>query len=201
MSKRTGILFVISAPSGGGKSTLLRLLADNPDFLYSVSCTTRKPRPGEEDGRDYHFLSVGEFEKKVKAGDFLEYAKVHGNYYGTLKQNVLDGLAAGHDILIDVDIQGAAQIRSNAEGECHAAMVDVFLMPPSMVELERRLRKRATETEEQLAVRLGNAAGEMAEWRNYRYVIVSGLAAQDFDRFRTIMVAERMRASRLDLNF
>ena len=201
MSKRTGILFVISAPSGGGKSTLLRLLADNPDFVYSVSCTTRKPRPGEENGRDYHFLSVAEFERKVKAEDFLEYAKVHGNYYGTLKQNVLDGLDAGHDILIDVDIQGAAQIRSNAEGECHAAMVDVFLMPPSMVELERRLRKRATETEEQFAVRLGNAAGEMAEWRNYRYVIVSGLAAQDFDRFRAIMVAERMRASRLDLNF
>ena len=201
MSNRTGILFVISAPSGGGKSTLLRLLAEKPDFVYSVSCTTRKPRPGEEDGRDYHFLSVADFERKVKAGDFLEYAKVHGNYYGTLRQNVLDGLAAGQDILIDVDIQGAAQIRSNAEGECDAAMVDVFLMPPSMVELERRLRKRATETEEQLAVRLGNAAGEMAEWRNYRYVIVSGLAAADFERFRAIMVAERMRASRLDLNF
>jgi guanylate kinase len=201
MSKRTGILFVISAPSGGGKSTLLRMLADNPDFVYSVSCTTRKPRPGEEDGRDYHFLSMEDFERKIAAGEFLEFAKVHGNYYGTLKQNVLNGLAAGHDILIDVDIQGAAQIRSNAEGECHAAMVDVFLMPPSIVELERRLRNRGTETEEQLAVRLGNAAGEMAEWRNYRYVIVSGLAAQDFDRFRAIMSAERMRTSRLDLNF
>ncbi len=201
MSKRHGILFVLSAPSGGGKSTLLRLLGDNPDFVYSVSCTTRKPRPGEQHGRDYHFLSVAEFERRVENGDFLEYAKVHGNYYGTLKETVLDGLAAGHDILIDVDIQGAAQIRENAEGECHAAMVDVFLMPPSMMELERRLRNRGTETEEQLAIRLGNAAGEMAEWRNYRYVIVSGLAAQDFDRFRAIMTAERMRSARLELRF
>lgn len=201
MSTRHGILFVISAPSGGGKSTLLRLLSDNPDFTYSVSCTTRAPRPGEVDGRDYHFLSVAEFERRVEAGDFLEFARVHGNYYGTLKQNVLDGLAAGHDILIDVDIQGAAQIRANADSVCHAAMVDVFLMPPSMAELERRLRNRATETEEQLAIRLGNAAGEMAEWRNYRYVIVSGLAAQDFDRFRAIMSSERMRCSRLELQF
>jgi guanylate kinase len=201
MSKRHGILFVLSAPSGGGKSTLLRLLGDNPDFVYSVSCTTRKPRPGEQHGRDYHFLSVGEFERRMENGDFLEYAKVHGNYYGTLKETVLDGLAAGHDILIDVDIQGAAQIRQNVEGTCHAAMVDVFLMPPSMMELERRLRNRGTETEEQLAIRLGNAAGEMAEWRNYRYVIVSGHAAQDFDRFRSIMTAERMRSTRLELRF
>ena len=201
MSTRHGILFVISAPSGGGKSTLLRLLSDNPDFTYSVSCTTRAPRPGEVDGRDYHFLSVAEFERRVAAGDFLEFARVHGNYYGTLKQSVMDGLSAGHDILIDVDIQGAAQIRANADSVCHAAMVDVFLMPPSMAELERRLRNRATETEEQLAIRLGNAAGEMAQWRNYRYVIVSGLAAQDFDRFRAIMSSERMRSSRLDLPF
>ncbi len=201
MSTRHGILFVISAPSGGGKSTLLRLLSENPDFTYSVSCTTRSPRPGEVDGRDYHFLAVAEFERRVGAGDFLEYARVHGNYYGTLKQSVMAGLAAGHDILIDVDIQGAAQIRANADSVCHAAMVDVFLMPPSMVELERRLRTRATETEEQLAIRLGNAAGEMAQWRDYRYVIVSGLAAEDFDRFRAIMIAERMRSSRLDLTF
>ena len=201
MSKRHGILFVLSAPSGGGKSTLLRLLSDDPDFVYSVSCTTRAPRPGEVNGRDYHFLTVADFEQRVAAGDFLEYACVHGNYYGTLKQTVLDGLAAGHDILIDVDIQGAAQIRANSDAICHAAMVDVFLMPPSMAELERRLRKRATETEEQLAVRLGNAAGEMAEWRNYRYTIVSGQAAQDFDRFRTLMNAERMRSSRLELSF
>ena len=201
MSKRQGILFVLSAPSGGGKSTLLRLLSDNPDFVYSVSCTTRQPRPGEVDGRDYHFLSVAEFERRVAAGEFLEYARVHGNYYGTSKQTVLTGLAAGHDILIDVDIQGAAQIRTNADAICHAAMVDIFLMPPSMVELERRLRSRATETEEQLAIRLGNAAGEMAQWRNYRYTIVSGQAAQDFDRFRTLMSAERMRSSRLELSF
>ena len=201
MSKRHGILFVLSAPSGGGKSTLLRMLSDNPDFTYSVSCTTRLPRPGEVDGCDYHFLSVAEFERRVAASDFLEFARVHGNYYGTLKQTVLAGLTAGHDILIDVDIQGAAQIRTNADSVCHTAMVDIFLMPPSMGELERRLRRRATETEEQLAIRLGNAADEMAQWHHYRYVITSGLAAQDFDRFRAIMTAERMRSNRLSLPF
>jgi guanylate kinase len=205
---RHGILFVISAPSGGGKSTLLKALAVDRDFTYSVSCTTRPPRPGEVDGKDYHFLSVPEFERRVATGQFLEHALVHGNHYGTLRSSVLKQLAAGHDVLMDVDIQGAAQIRANtgqrlpgAEWHLAEALVDIFLMPPSMKELERRLRSRATETRKQIALRLKNAKVEMMQWREYRYTILSGTPVEDFDNFRAIMTAERMRSSRLNLKF
>jgi guanylate kinase len=201
VSTRHGIVFVISAPSGGGKSTLLRMLGDEPDFVYSVSCTTRQPRAGEVDGRDYHFLSVEEFERRVAADEFLEHALVHGNRYGTLKQTVLESLSAGHDVLMDVDIQGAAQIRANADARINGALVDIFLMPPNMAELERRLRRRNTETAEQLALRLSNAAGEMAQWRSYRYAIISGSPMDDFENFRSIMLAERMRSERMTLPF
>src|SRR5438445_8994025 len=113
--KRDRILFLISAPSGGGKSTLLKMLSEEPDFVYSISCTTRAPRPGEVNGRDYHFLSVPEFETRISAGEFLEHAQVHGNYYGTLRQTVLDNLGSGRDVLMDVDTQGATRIRANAD--------------------------------------------------------------------------------------
>ena len=198
---RHGILFVISAPSGGGKSTLLRMLSQEPDFIYSVSCTTRAPRPGEVDRRDYHFLSVAEFEKRIASGEFIEHAHVHGNHYGTLRQSVRDNLGGGLDVLMDVDTQGAAQIRANADDQLHAAIVDIFLMPPSMEELRRRLLKRATETPEQLDIRLRNAKTEMAEWRNYRYTMVSGTPMKDFENFRAIMQAERMRSTRLTIPF
>ncbi len=201
MSTRHGIVFVISAPSGGGKSTLLRMLGDEPDFVYSVSCTTRQPRAGEVDGRDYHFLSVEEFERRVAAGEFIEHALVHGNHYGTLRKTVQDSLHAGHDVLMDVDIQGAAQIRANADARLSEMLVDIFLMPPSMAELERRLRRRNTETAEQLALRLTNAADEMAQWRSYRYAILSGSPMDDFENFRAIMLAERMRSERMTLPF
>jgi guanylate kinase len=201
VSTRHGIVFVISAPSGGGKSTLLRMLGDEPDFVYSVSCTTRQPRAGEVDGRDYHFLSVEEFERRAAADEFLEHALVHGNRYGTLKQTVQESLSAGHDVLMDVDIQGAAQIRANADARINGALVDIFLMPPNMAELERRLRRRNTETAEQLALRLSNAAGEMAQWRSYRYAIISGSPVDDFENFRSIMLAERMRSERMNLPF
>jgi guanylate kinase len=201
---RHGILFVISAPSGGGKSTLLHALAADRDFTYSVSCTTRAPRPGEVDGRDYHFLSVAEFERRSETGQFLEHATVHGNHYGTLRESVLKLLARGHDVLMDVDIQGAAQIRANtgqrlpgAKWHLAEALVDIFLMPPSMKELERRLRSRATETRRQIALRLKNARTEMAQWAEYRYTIVSGTPVEDFENFRAIMTAERMRSSRM----
>ena len=100
--KRSGILFLISAPSGGGKSTLLRMLAEEPDFVYSISCTTRAPRPGEVDGHDYHFLSIAEFERRIEAGEFIEHAQVHGNFYGTLRQTILDSMNSGRDVLMDV---------------------------------------------------------------------------------------------------
>lgn len=203
MSNRSGILFVISAPSGGGKSTLLKYLADAGchDFIYSVSCTTRAPRPGEVDGEHYHFLSREEFERRAAAGEFLEYAQVHGNFYGTLRKTVADALASGRDLLMDVDIQGAAQIRANADEKMKSCLVDIFLMPASIAELERRLRKRATETPEQLALRLKNAEIEMTEWRNYRYAILSDQPVDDFENFRAVMRAERQRSHRLLLDF
>jgi guanylate kinase len=198
--KRNGILFLVSAPSGGGKSTLLKMLSDEPDFVYSVSCTTRAPRPGEIDGRDYHFLSVAEFERRIAAGEFLEHAQVHGNFYGTLRQTILDSMHSGRDVLMDVDTQGAARIRANADEQFRAALVDIFLMPPSMDELRRRLLKRATESAEQLALRIRNAQTEMAGWQNYCYTMISGTPMQDFENFRNIMQAERMRSSRITID-
>jgi guanylate kinase len=198
---RHGILFLVSAPSGGGKSTLLKLLSEKPDFVYSVSCTTRARRPGELDGRDYHFLSVAEFERRISAGEFLEHAHVHGNHYGTLRQTILESIRGSRDVLMDVDIQGAARIRADADEQIRAALVDVFLMPSSMNELRRRLLKRATESPEQLDLRLRNAKTEMAQWRSYRYTMISGTPMQDFENFRAIMQAERMRSSRIALDF
>ena len=198
---RSGILFLISAPSGGGKSTLLKLLSEKPDFTYSVSCTTRAPRPGEVDGRDYHFLSVAEFERRIAAGEFIEHAQVHGNSYGTLRRTILESMESGRDVMMDVDIQGASRIRADADARLQAALVDIFLMPASLAEVRRRLLKRGTETPEQLEVRLRNAETEMAQWKDYRYTILSGTPMQDFENFRAIMQAERMRSSRMVLTF
>ena len=196
---RRGILFVVSAPSGGGKSTLLNLLNPTRDFVYSVSCTTRPPRPGEEHGREYFFLSPEEFEHRVLVGDFLEHARVHAHRYGTLRETVMESLVAGEDVLIDVDVQGAAAIRHNADAEIKQSLVDVFLMPASLQELRRRLVKRGTETPEQLELRLRNAVAEMAEWQNYRYAVLSGEPEEDLANFKAIMLAERMRSHRMNL--
>src|SRR5690606_4339357 len=186
----------LSAPSGGGKSTLYHGLKATPDFVYSISCTTRAPRPGEVDGADYHFISHAEFERRIAEGDFLEYAEVHGNYYGTPRSLVLDQLRAGVDVLVDIDVQGAAAIRANPHPEIADALVDVFLMPPSIEELRRRLTQRGTESEEQLALRLKNAELEMAEWHRYRYVI-TGSIEEVLTGFRSIMRAERLATRRL----
>lgn len=194
---RRGILFVLSAPSGGGKSTLLNLLKANPDFVYATSCTTRPPRPGEVDGRDYYFLSPEEFEQRMLVGDFLEHARVHQHRYGTLRETVMRHLLAGEDVLIDVDVQGAAAIRHNADAQLKSSLVDVFLMPASLQELRRRLLRRGTEDAEALEIRLRNAVTEMAEWQSYRYTMISGTPEEDASRFRAIMVSERMRSHRL----
>jgi len=196
---RLGILFVLSAPSGAGKSTLRTGLQKNQDFAYSVSCTTRSPRAGEVDGSDYHFLSRADFEEKIAAGEFLEHAQVHGNYYGTLKSAVLDILHTGTDVLIDIDTQGAAMIRSNDNSEICDALADIFLMPASMEVLRRRLTGRGTETPEQIGLRLHNAETEMRAWRCYRYTLITGTPEDDVAGFRAIMQAERCRSSRLIL--
>jgi len=195
---RRGILFVVSAPSGAGKSTLLNALRPTADFLYSVSCTTRTPRPAEVDGKDYHFLSRDEFERRMAAGDFIEHAEGHGNFYGTLREGVLRHLEAGTDVLVDVDIQGAASIRK-AGAEITASLADVFIMPPSFEELHRRLIKRGTETDEQIDIRLRRAAVEMQAWPDYRYTIITGSVEDDVRNFTAIMRAERSLSRRMRL--
>ena len=166
---RSGILFVLSAPSGAGKTTLTTALRHKPDFVYAVSCTTRAPRAGEIDGEDYFFLSQDDFQSRVEAGEFLEFAEVHGRFYGTLRSTVMDNLSKGVDVLIDIDTTGAASIRNCGDPTITSALADVFIMPPGLEELSRRLRRRGTESEEQIATRIENAAAEMRHWRDYRY--------------------------------
>ena len=195
--RRLGILFVVSAPSGAGKSTLLNALRQTPDFVYSVSYTTRNPRPGEVSGEDYCFVTKEEFEQRLAGGEFLEHAEVHGNYYGTLRSTVVEQLHDGVDVLIDIDVQGARQIRADENSAIRDAVADIFIMPPSLDELRRRLNKRGTETPDQIETRLHNAAAEMEAWHDYRYTIVSGSVEEDLQKFRAIMRAERYLSHRM----
>src|SRR2546429_343457 len=146
--RRQGILFVISAPSGTGKTTLCESLKATPDFIYSVSSTTRPPRPGEVDGKDYHFMSEKEFLDHVRDGEMLEHAKVFDHYYGTPKKAVRQALIDGTDVVLDIDVQGAAAIRRTKDKLIKSSLVDVFIVPPTAEEWERRLRKRGTESEQ-----------------------------------------------------
>lgn len=193
---RRGILFVVSAPSGAGKSTLLNALRPGADFVYSVSCTTRAPRAGEIDGEDYHFTTVAEFEALVAAGEFLEYARVHGNYYGTRRDLVLRNLEAGVDVMVDIDVQGARQIRGCDE-LIRQSLADIFIMPPSFEELRHRLVRRGTETPAQIETRMAAAQQEIEEWREYRYTLISGSMEEDLQKFRSLIRAERYLSRRM----
>ncbi len=194
---RYGILFVISAPSGAGKTTLVEALRQTPNFLYSVSCTTRAPRAGEIENEDYQFLSDRDFRARVAAGDFLEHAQVHGDFYGTLRGPLITNLKNGIDVLIDIDTQGAETIRKCDDPIIREALADVFIMPPDLEELRRRLLKRGTETPEQIESRLKTAAREMELWRDYRYTIISKSMEEDLQKFRHIMGAESFLSRRL----
>ena len=194
---RYGILFVISAPSGAGKTTLIDAVRQTPNFLYSVSCTTRAPRSGEIDGQDYRFISGADFEAKIRAGEFLEHAQVHGDFYGTLREPVIANLQKGVDVLIDIDTAGAATIRNSDDPFIRAAFTDIFIMPPNLDELRRRLMKRGTETPEKIELRLTNAAREMQLWRDYRYTIISKSMEEDLQKFRHIIAAESFLSRRL----
>ncbi len=194
---RSGILFVVSAPSGAGKTTLCDALRTTPDFVYSVSCTTREPRAGEIDGEDYHFVTEEEFVARVKEEEFLEYARVHDYYYGTLRKPICAHLEEGVDVLIDIDTQGADAIRNYKDEFVRKSLCDVFIMPPDLEELRRRLTKRGTETDAQIELRLLNAAREMELWRDYRYTIISRSMEEDLQKFRHIMGAERYLSRRL----
>ncbi len=194
---RYGILFVVSAPSGAGKTTLVDALRQRADFVYSVSCTTRPARASETEGEDYQFVSEADFLARVKAGEFLEHAKVHGHSYGTLLKPITNSLKEGVDVLIDIDTQGAATIRNCQDEFVRQALTDVFIMPPDLEELRRRLTKRGTETQTQIETRLLTAAREMELWRDYRYTIISRSVEEDLLKFRQIMGAERYLSRRL----
>ena len=197
MSDRTGILLVVSGPSGSGKTTLCRKLADSGQAHYSISCTTRPPRPGEENGRDYHFISKEEFHRKLEAGEFLEHAMVHGNLYGSLKIEVLSYLSGGTDVVMDIDVQGADQVRNCPDEDIQHAFVDLFVMPPSENELHERLSGRGTDSREIIELRMANALEEMRHWRRYGYRLLSSSREEDYAKFQALVAAERMRVSRI----
>ncbi len=188
---------MVSAPSGAGKTTLVERIRRTPNLFYSISCTTRAPRAGEIDGEDYQFISGAEFREQIAKGDFLEHALVHGDHYGTLREPIVTNLKRGKDVLIDIDTQGAATIRNSGDPLIKDALADVFIMPPDLEELRRRLIKRGTETAEQIDSRLATAAREMEHWRDYRYTIISGSVEEDLQRFRQIMDAESYLSRRL----
>ncbi|MEO5866820.1 MAG: guanylate kinase [Sphingomonas sp.] len=191
--KRRGVLFVLSSPSGAGKSTIARkLLASEPELTMSVSYTTRPIRPGEIDGKDYHFVSLETFREMVANHEFLEWAHVFDHRYGTPKADVFHTLGEGHDILFDIDWQGAQQLHQLAGGD----VVRVFILPPSMAELRSRLEKRATDTQEVIEARMSRAANEVSHWDGYDYVLVNDDVEHCFACVKTILAAERLKRSR-----
>lgn len=198
----SGLLIVISAPSGGGKTTLCeQLLEHQPNTVRAVTCTTRDPRDGEKDGVDYYFLSAGDFLKRVQAGNFLEHATVYGNSYGTLKSEVLGKLRQGKDVLLSVDVQGAATIRERAEedGELKRALITVFLAPTSIELLEKRLAKRGKDKPMDIKKRLATARQEIAQWKHFDYTMISSTIADDLKRMQAIIVAEKLQTQRAHL--
>jgi guanylate kinase len=193
------LLILISAPSGGGKTTLCQqLLAARPDMTRAITCTTRALRPGEKDGVDYYFFDPAEFQGRVQAGEFIEHATVFGRNYGILRSELLDKLRRGKDVLLNVDVQGAATIRDRAQAdpELSRALVTVFLTPPSIAILEERLKRRALDAPEEIQKRLGIARKEVAQWINFDYLLISSTIPEDLRRMLAIVEAEKMRAAR-----
>jgi guanylate kinase len=190
--KRRGLLFVLSSPSGAGKSTIARMILEADDGIgLSVSATTRPIRAGEEDGEDYHFVSNDEFDELVAGGAFLEWAHVFGHRYGTLKSEVMKQIESGRDVLLDIDWQGTQQLK-----QVDPDIVRVFILPPSMEELERRLRCRATDSDEVIASRMARAAAEISHWAEYDYVFINDDAEHCRKLVHTVLKAERLKATR-----
>lgn len=190
---RRGLMFILSSPSGAGKTTLAnRLLQSDRDISLSISVTTRKIRPGEAEGKDYFFVSEAEFFRMRDAGELLEWANVFGNYYGTPRAKVFSHLSDGVDVLFDIDWQGAQQLDAVAGGD----VVKVFILPPSRIELERRLRERKQDPEEVIRGRMAKADAEISHWAEYDYVIVNYDLAQSEEMLRAILLAERLRRRR-----
>lgn len=197
MSKRTGIIYLVSGPSGSGKTTLCRRLSNEGEASYAISCTTRKPREGEEHGKDYFFLSIPEFKQRIEDGELLEHAEVHGNFYGTLLSEVIEKIEQGVDVVMDIDVQGAAQVRASQNTIVQNALVDIFIMPPSEEELRKRLTGRGTDSDEVIATRMANSLEEMQNWPKYSFRLLSGTHEEDYASFKSLLVGERLRLSRL----
>ena len=192
-ANRRGIMVVLSSPSGAGKTTLTRmLLKENPDMAMSVSATTRQPRPGETDGEDYYFISKNKFTDMIDEDEFLEHAKVFDNFYGTPRAPVEQALGDGRDVVFDIDWQGAQQLTQAAADD----LVKIFILPPNMVELEKRLRTRAQDSDEVIAKRMSKSENEISHWPEYDYVIVNEDVDVAMNELRTIVASERMRRRR-----
>ncbi len=197
-TQRLGQLIVVSGPSGTGKTTLCRKACDDGLAVFSVSCTTRQPRPGEVDGKDYFFLEEGDFLTRVEQGELFEHARVHDRWYGTLKSHVYENLRRGIDVLLDIDVQGAIQVRACQDELVHRCLLDLFILPPSLEELRNRLAGRATEDAAAFELRMKNAEAEMEHWRDYQHVLISDTRESDNARFRALLTAGRLRASLCD---
>lgn len=199
MDSAQSLLLVLSAPSGGGKTTLSKqILATHPGLVRAITCTTRSPRPGEQDGVDYFFLNAADFLKRVQAGNFIEHATVYGHSYGTLKSELLGKLRSGRDVLLTVDVQGVAALRARAEQEpeLRKALVTIFLIPSSLAVLQERLHKRGTDSEAVCQKRLSVAKQELGQWKNFDYIILSNSIEEDLRRMQIIIEAEKMKQSR-----
>ena len=188
----TGNLFIISAPSGAGKTTILREVLTLPGIDFSVSHTTRAPRPGEVNGRDYFFVTVDEFDALREQNAFLEWAEVHGNRYGTSRDTVQERLDRGHDVVLDIDVQGAAQLREKK----YVAASYIFIAPPSLAELRRRLSGRGTEKEETVNLRIANARREMEQMPSYDFVVINDDLQEAVESVRAIVIAKRLAGGR-----
>jgi guanylate kinase len=190
---RRGLMLVLSSPSGAGKTTLSRLLLERDSAVdLSVSVTTRKPRPGEVNGRDYHFIDEARFDAMVERGELLESAEVFGNRYGTPRAPVVQALAAGRDVLFDIDWQGTQQLRENGRDD----LVSVFVLPPSIRELEARLRSRAQDSDDVIRSRMAKAANEMSHWAEYDYVVINRDVWRAYEEVCAILRAERLKRER-----
>lgn len=190
---RRGLLFILSSPSGAGKTTLSRmLLAADPDIRLSVSATTRPPRPGEEDGVHYYFVSDAEFDRMVEDDEFYEWAPVFGHRYGTPKGHIREGLKAGQDYLFDIDWQGTQQLYQKDQQD----VVSVFILPPSLAELRRRLTARAQDSGDVIDARMERARAEISHWAEYDYVVINDDVNECFERVCEVLDAERMRRTR-----
>ncbi|MFA5592948.1 MAG: guanylate kinase [Micavibrio sp.] len=192
--KRRGLMFVLSSPSGAGKTTITRaLLQKNEALEISISATTRPRRPGEVDGQDYYFVDIPQFNAMAENGEMLEHAKVFGNYYGTPRQPVEEALARGNDVIFDIDWQGTQQLREIARED----LVTVFILPPGAKELERRLRARAQDSDETIRQRMSKASDEMTHYSEYDYVLINNNIDTAIQQAQTILDAERLKRSRI----